>query len=207
MSAIPNASTAALIRLIELEEAERRHVAHLLHSDIGQNLTAALLSLQFFAEGGLPAEEVEGVSDSVRDALQQVRALSLRLRPPLLDEIGLASALRSTLEQISLQREFRVEFSAAEAAEPLPGWLAISLFRWVQALAEQTPAQSCLSIVLQAATDPTAPTRLDLSLTGADLPQAWQTESAARADLLGARVLYRGDGLAIELDADAGRTG
>jgi hypothetical protein len=207
MSTIPKASTDALAQLIELEEAERRHVAHLLHSDIGQNLTAALLSLQFFAEGGLPAEEVEGVSDSVRDALQQVRALSLRLRPPLLDEIGLASALRSTLEQISLQRDFRVEFSAEEAAEPLPGWLAISLFRWVQALAEQTPARSCLSIALQAATNPTAPTRVDLYLTGAEVPRAWQTESAARADLLGARVVCRGGGLSIELDAASQRTG
>lgn len=201
MSATPNASAAALIRLIELEEAERRHVAHVLHSDIGQNLTAALLSLQFFAQGGLPADEVEGVTDSVRDALQQVRALSLRLRPPLLDEIGLAAALRSTLEQISLQRDFRADLRAAESADPVPSWQAISLFRWVQALAELTPAHARLTIDLQATGAPAASIRLDLSLTEAELPPGWQAESAARANLLGARVVYRSDGLSIELDA------
>ena len=104
----------ALAQLIALDEAERKHIAHVLHSEVGQSLTAALLSLQFFAEGGLPADEVEGVADSVRDALQQVRALSLQLRPPLLDEIGLEAALRSTLEQIAQRRGF--DFGVLPAA-------------------------------------------------------------------------------------------
>lgn len=197
MSQQPNDARSALLQLIEVDEAERRHVAHVLHSDIGQNLTAALLSLQYFAEGGLPADEIEGVADSVRDALQQVRALSLRLRPPLLDEIGLGAALASTLEQIGLRRGFSVEIEAHADARPVSGWLAISLFRWVQALAEQTPAACLLRVSLQVEAIDTAV--LDVALVGAAVPEAWRIESAARARILDARVEERMEAVRIHV--------
>ncbi len=199
MSQQPNDARSALLQLIELDEAERRQVAHVLHTDVGQSLTAALLSLQFFAESGLPADEVEGVADSVRDALQQVRALSLRLRPPLLDEIGLGAALASTLEQIGLRRGFSVEIEASADDRPASAWLAISLFRWMQALAEVTPASCLLRVTLQ--TDATDTALLDVALIGATVPEAWRIESAARVRILGADVEVRQDGLRIRIAA------
>ncbi|ODU44769.1 histidine kinase [uncultured Aquimonas sp.] len=197
MSQQPNEARSALLQLIEVDEAERRHVAHVLHSGIGQSLTAALLSLQFFAESGLPADEIEGVADSVRDALQQVRALSLRLRPPLLDEIGLGAALASTLEQIGLQRGFSVEVDTRADSQSVSGWLAISLFRWMQALAELTPASCLLRVRLQVEAIDTA--LLDAALVGATAPEAWRTESAARARILDAQVEERMDGVSIRI--------
>lgn len=199
MDASPPAPPTSLAQLIALEEAERKHVAHVLHSEVGQNLTAALLSLQFFAASGLPADEVEGVAESVREALQQVRALSLQLRPPLLDEIGLDAALRSTLEQIAQRRgfDFSVEGRAAEGA--LPSWMAISLFRWVQAMAETTPAGETLRIRLRQ-----APTEvwLQIGVDGPLLPR-WREESATRARALGATVSEGSDGLEIRLSQPA----
>ncbi|MFN7781880.1 MAG: sensor histidine kinase [Lysobacterales bacterium] len=183
----------ALAQLIALDEAERKHIAHVLHSEVGQSLTAALLSLQFFAEGGLPADEVEGVADSVRDALQQVRALSLQLRPPLLDEIGLEAALRSTLEQIAQRRGFDFAIQTLGADTSAPTWLAISLFRWVQALAETTPEGESLRIALR---HDAAETVLQIALQG-PLPQCWREDSEARARALGASVSADSGGLAI----------
>lgn len=197
MSQQSNDARSALLQLIELDEAERRHIAHVLHTDVGQSLTAALLSLQFFAGSGLPADEIEGVADSVRDALQQVRALSIRLRPPLLDEIGLGAALASTLEQIGLRRGFSVEIEASADDRPASAWMAISLFRWVQALAERTPASCLLRVTLQVEAIDVA--LLDMALVGAEVPDAWKIESAARARILDAHVEERMDGLSIRI--------
>ncbi len=197
MSTQPNMARSALVQLIELDEAERQRIAHVLHSDVGQSLTAALLSLQFFAEGGLPPDEIEGVAESVRDALHQVRALSLQLRPPLLDEIGLGAALASSLEQISLRRGFSVELNVPDTADRSAGWLAISLFRWVQALAEQTPADTRLRVALRMSTADAA--RLEVSLTGAAPPVEWAHECAARAHVLGASVEVLAEGVRIRV--------
>lgn len=197
----------ALVQLIDLDEAERRHVAHVLHSEIGQNLTAALLSLQFFAEDGLPADEIQGVADSIREALHQVRALSLQLRPPLLDEIGLGAALHSSLEQISLRRGFSVKLDASEATATLPAWLAIGLFRWVQALAERTPAGAYLYITLHTAHPKAETMQVAVALTDAELPAAWKEECAARACVLGAHVDYQPDRLVIRWEETKGQQG
>lgn len=131
---------AALVALLAAEEAERQHIAHELHSEIGQDLTAALLGLQFFAEGGVPAEEVPELSGSVRRALERVRALSLRLRPPLLDEIGLGPALESSLGQIAASGALDLELDLPAAGTQLSALSAILLFRALQALARQLPS-------------------------------------------------------------------
>lgn len=207
MSSQPIGARNALVQLIDLDEAERRHVAHVLHSEIGQNLTAALLSLQFFAEDGLPADEIQGVADGIREALHQVRALSLQLRPPLLDEIGLGAALHSSLEQISLRRGFSVTLDAQQPSTPLPAWLAISLFRWLQALAERTPAGAHLCVTLRTASPQAEALSIEIALTQAELPAAWSEECAARACVLGAQVDHQPDRLVIRWEETKGQQG
>lgn len=90
-------------RLIEVQETERRTIAHELHDEIGQALTAVKVHLDLFARG------LERESDQTRigklvgvvqEALGQVRSLSLRLRPPHLDNLGLEAALRWMMERL-----------------------------------------------------------------------------------------------------------
>lgn len=140
---------AALAALLALEEAERQRIAHELHSEIGQDLTAALLGLQFFAEGGVPAEEVPELSGSVRRALERVRALSLRLRPPLLDEIGLGPALRSSLEQIAGQRGLQLDLHLPDSGTRPSVAASTLVFRTLQALALQLPADTGVALRLE----------------------------------------------------------
>jgi PAS domain S-box-containing protein len=83
------------IRLLQVQERERRHLARELHDEIGQTLTAAKLRVQQFGEGPAVADTV-GALDRV---LQQVRALSLNLRPSMLDDLGLPATLRWYLNQ------------------------------------------------------------------------------------------------------------
>lgn len=89
-------------RLIEVQEAERRRIAAELHDEIGQALTALSLRLQA-QRGRLPEAAGAGALDdclAIADgALRQVRNLCLDLRPPQLDDLGLASALRWQIDR------------------------------------------------------------------------------------------------------------
>jgi len=84
-------------RLLQVQEAERRHLARELHDEIGQALTAIQLNLQDVGAlsniDALP-ERVEDSLQLVETVLQQVRSLSLDLRPSMLDDLGLAAAIR-----------------------------------------------------------------------------------------------------------------
>ncbi|HEV7746629.1 MAG TPA: PAS domain S-box protein [Pyrinomonadaceae bacterium] len=84
-------------QLIEAQEAERQSVARELHDQIGQVLTAIHLNLQAVRKTCETSEASvlidEGVA-IVDEALGQVRNLSFELRPSLLDDLGLAAALR-----------------------------------------------------------------------------------------------------------------
>jgi PAS domain S-box-containing protein len=101
-------------RLLDVQEEERRHLARELHDEIGQALTAAKLNLKIIAPE-VPPAAVGRLEDSMQildRLLQQVRQLSLDLRPPLLDELGLVPALRWLADQQAQLAGLRVLFTA-----------------------------------------------------------------------------------------------
>jgi PAS domain S-box-containing protein len=84
-------------RLIEAQEAERQVIARELHDEIGQVLTAVRINLQSLGGSAQPDSQSLALDDSliiVDEALARVRELSLNLRPSVLDNLGLSSALR-----------------------------------------------------------------------------------------------------------------
>jgi signal transduction histidine kinase len=85
-------------RLESAKEEERRFLAHELHDELGQTLTALKIRFQMLARsGGDPAESGRHTREAVAlvdGLIGRVRQISVDLRPPLLDEVGLASALR-----------------------------------------------------------------------------------------------------------------
>jgi len=83
-------------QLIEAQEDERRRIARDLHDQIGQTLTAVKMNLytvQRFSNAPEAAHRLKDNIDAVDEALRLVRDLSVDLRPPLLDDLGLATAL------------------------------------------------------------------------------------------------------------------
>jgi two-component system sensor histidine kinase UhpB len=83
-------------RLLEVQEAERRAVARELHDEIGQTLTALKINLQALPSAiDLAAQGRIGESvEMVGRLLDQVRTMSLDLRPSVLDDWGLTAAVR-----------------------------------------------------------------------------------------------------------------
>ncbi|MBV9387726.1 MAG: ATP-binding protein [Chroococcidiopsidaceae cyanobacterium CP_BM_ER_R8_30] len=112
-------------KLIEAQEAERRLIARELHDEIGQALTAVKINLQALqrAYGDKIAASVHESINIVEVALQQVRSLSLDLRPSLLDDLGLVAALRWYVDRQTKRAGIIGEF----VAEPLETKLSTNL--------------------------------------------------------------------------------
>jgi signal transduction histidine kinase len=103
-------------RLVDVQETERRHIARELHDEIGQSLTAAEMNLHAALQSPGKAalgQRLEESIQAVERVLEQVRDLSLNLRPAILDDLGLEPALRwYTHRQAALtgmQAEFRAD--------------------------------------------------------------------------------------------------
>ena len=83
-------------QLIEAQEDERRRISRELHDQIGQILTAIKMNLHNVQQGNHISEISGYVKDNVEavdEALRLVRDLSVELRPPVLDDFGLVTAL------------------------------------------------------------------------------------------------------------------
>lgn len=84
-------------RALSAQERERHRVARELHDEVGQTLTAVLLQLKRVADRapGDLREELGQAQEATRAGLDEIRRIARRLRPGVLDELGLLSALRS----------------------------------------------------------------------------------------------------------------
>jgi PAS domain S-box-containing protein len=115
-------------RLIEVQEDERKHIARELHDELGQALTAAKIRLQSSKDGASHAQTV-AILDQ---ALSQVRALSLDLHPPQIDDLGLAAALRSSLGRWIDGTGVKMEYDAPTKLPPVQPAVALAAYRIAQ---------------------------------------------------------------------------
>jgi len=122
-------------RLVEVQEAERRHIARELHDEIGQSLTAAEMNLQAALmappAASLQARLEESIK-AVERVLEQVHDLSLNLRPSMLDDLGLEPALRWYAHRQAALTGMRAEFKAAPLEERLDPLIETECFRVAQ---------------------------------------------------------------------------
>ena len=83
------------IRLLSAQDQERRRIARDLHDGLGQELAVAKMILDklILQNQSQPQESCAQASSMIDRAIQQVRTMSHLLHPPLLDEVGLLSAL------------------------------------------------------------------------------------------------------------------
>ncbi|GAA4727703.1 HAMP domain-containing sensor histidine kinase [Phytohabitans rumicis] len=90
-------------RALSAQEGERRRIAQELHDEVGQTLTAVLLDLKRVADQAPEPvrSQVHQVQESTRDSLDEIRRIARRLRPGVLDELGLISALKALTTEIS----------------------------------------------------------------------------------------------------------
>ncbi|MBC7821169.1 MAG: PAS domain-containing protein [Planctomycetaceae bacterium] len=120
-------------QLIAAQESERRQVARELHDEIGQVLTAVSLNLHHLKAvcGPEANSELDASLSLVDHAMTQVRDLSLNLRPPMLDLLGLDAAVRSCVEQHRKQTGCEVKLDL-QLESRLSSELEITCYRVIQ---------------------------------------------------------------------------
>jgi two-component system sensor histidine kinase UhpB len=122
-------------RALAAQEAERRRVAAELHDEIGQQLTARLLQLDRLSrsvDDEELAEQLEEATRGVKRTLEDVRTLAHRLRPEVLDELGLVPALRNLCDRIGNSTELVVHRSLPPALSDLSEEEELVIYRVAQ---------------------------------------------------------------------------
>ncbi|MFE6131818.1 histidine kinase [Streptomyces sp. NPDC056437] len=93
-------------RVLSAQEAERRRIAQELHDEVGQTLTAVLLQLKHAADHAPSPvrEDLHQAQETTRASLDEIRRIARRLRPGVLEELGLHSALRALAAEFATSR-------------------------------------------------------------------------------------------------------
>ncbi|MFJ4480741.1 sensor histidine kinase [Streptomyces longwoodensis] len=120
-------------RALSAQERERQRIARELHDEVGQTLTAVLLQLKRVADR-VPADlraEVGQAQDATRAGLDEVRRIARRLRPGVLDELGLLSALRALAAEFT-EHGLTVRPDLGPALPPLTPEAELVVYRVAQ---------------------------------------------------------------------------
>jgi signal transduction histidine kinase len=123
--------------LIAMQDEERRRIARELHDGLGQELTAAKMIVDGIllqdASNSVGRHAAADASSMIDRAIQQVRSISHLLHPPLLDEVGLLSALRWFLEGVTKRSGIETFLDVRPTDFPrLAPELETAIFRIVQ---------------------------------------------------------------------------
>jgi len=124
-------------RLVHVQDDERRRLARELHDTTAQHIAAILMDLNVIRRRSeiLDANSQRALSECIslaRQSLTEIRTFSYLLHPPMLDELGLVSALRIFIEGFSERSGMRVNFEPPESYNKLPSALEVTLFHVVQ---------------------------------------------------------------------------
>jgi signal transduction histidine kinase len=122
-------------RLSAAQETERRAIARELHDEVGQSLTATRINLRDLeqqAAGGPLAQRLEHTSAIIADLLAKVRQMSLDLHPSVLDDLGLAPALRWCVRTRAAGSSMEVALDVPDDLPRFDESVEITLFRVFQ---------------------------------------------------------------------------
>jgi PAS domain S-box-containing protein len=123
-------------RLLQLQDEERRRIARELHDSVGQLLAAIAMNMQFVKE---QTAEVRAVNKAVREneamleqVMREIRTISHLLHPPLLDEVGLPSALSWFVQEFGERSKMSVQVEVDPSLGRMDREVETAIFRIVQ---------------------------------------------------------------------------
>lgn len=123
-------------QLIGAQESERARLARELHDDITQRLAVLAIDAGRIERVGVGIDDVVGTMRGVREGLvrlsEDVHALSYRLHSSLLEDLGLAEALKAECERFTRQESIPCDLKLQDVSDSLPHPTALCLFRITQ---------------------------------------------------------------------------
>ena len=127
----------AAASVIKAQEEERKRIARELHDETSQSLTGLVIGIRMVQEivpASMPEviERLEGINDLAHATLNEVHTMAVRLRPSVLDDLGLAAALRSYAKEFSENTGIPVDMQMLAMSQRLTPELETVLYRVVQ---------------------------------------------------------------------------
>ncbi len=119
-------------QLMRVQDEERKKFARDLHDGLGQDIVAAKISADVLVERYPRDRELAELSNMLQNSLMQTRTISYLLHPPLLEEVGLASAAEWLIEGYTKRTGVDVSFRIPPQPQRLPRHLELTLFRILQ---------------------------------------------------------------------------
>jgi anti-sigma regulatory factor (Ser/Thr protein kinase) len=124
------------LRLLKVQDEERRKLSRDLHDTTGQTLAALKIAVSFLQENSKhdPSQMrlASDVTELADQAIQEIRTMSYLLHPPLLDEVGFACAAEWYIEGFAKRSGVNVNVDIAADLERLPTGMETALFRVLQ---------------------------------------------------------------------------
>jgi signal transduction histidine kinase len=121
-------------KLMRLQDEEHRRIARNLHDSLGQYLASIKMNLDTLSSSASPnqAEPLSEALELVERSITETRTLSFLLHPPLLDEVGFASAARWYTDEFAKRSGIEVKVDLPDGIDRLPELTEIALFRILQ---------------------------------------------------------------------------
>jgi signal transduction histidine kinase len=128
--------TQLLAKVITAQEEERKRIARELHDDTSQALTSLMVGLKF-VEDSADTVQVRGKIAELRalaaQTLDGVHQLATELRPSLLDDLGLVSAIERYTEEYSAMMNINVDYHVSGlSGQRLPAEIEVAVYRIIQ---------------------------------------------------------------------------
>jgi PAS domain S-box-containing protein len=183
-------------RLVEAQEAERRHIARELHDEVGQVLTRLRMTLQMSSrqEPGALRASLDQAQQLIGRLMDQIQDLSLALRPTMLDDLGLVPALLWHIEHYRQQTGIQVQFEQSAADRRFAPQVETAAYRIVQeALTNVARHSGAQAVAVHVGIDnSTLTVQIEDAGAGFEVAAMWATRVASglsgmreRAELLG----------------------
>jgi len=119
-------------RLITAHEDERRRLARELHDDVTQRLAGLAIDAARVERRSVDGNAAHAIRDGLVKLSEDVHALSYRLHPSVIEDLGLVEALRAECDRVARNEPLHVDLDSRDIPGTLPPDTALCLFRVAQ---------------------------------------------------------------------------
>jgi signal transduction histidine kinase len=119
-------------QLLRLQDTERRRIARELHDSLGQYLAGLKLNIALLRKFPGSRELWSQSEELIQQCITEIRTLAYLLHPPMMDEVGLASAAQWYVDGFSQRSGIKITLEIRELSTRLPGAIEMTLFRAIQ---------------------------------------------------------------------------
>ena len=125
------------IKMLEAREQEKKRISREIHDGPAQSIASIVFQAEICSnvmkkDMNKGLEEIENLKSTVRETLNEVRAIIYDLRPMSIDDIGLLPTIRKMIEIFERKEGIHVEFQSNNIVDKLDKFIELTLFRIIQ---------------------------------------------------------------------------